>query len=73
MYHRFLFGVTDQVEVPDDLNDAPLSIVSLASILLWVQMLHSVFREYTFDESAQRILVFVFNTYGAFARNEFNF
>lgn len=69
MYHRFIFVVPDQVEVTaNDLYNAPKSKVTLASIFLFVQMLHVQTREYTFDEEATAILIEVFDKYGLYAR-----
>ena len=73
MYHRFIFVCPEQVEInANDLYNAPESKVTLASIFLFVQMLHEQFREYTFDERAKAVLIRVFDTYGLFARKANN-
>ena len=65
MYHRFIFVVPKQVELnAEDLYSAPPSRVTLASIFLFIQMVHVQFREYSFDEQAKQVLVRVFDMYG---------
>ena len=52
----------------DDLEIAPNSVVNLASIFYFVSVLHSQYREYTFDDKAKNILKRAFDCDGAYSR-----